>query len=206
MTRAHPALALAALSAAGWLCLAGPAAAQQPAGPHPGAAPQQEVVFSPWTKMCAPPAQAQGKLICMTVKEARFDTGQFVAGVALIEEAGVAKKLVRITIPLGMQIQFGTRMIIDNGQAMTSPYATCVQNGCMADYEVDETFIAQMKKGQQVLLQGINTTGHASSYAIPLADFAKAQEGEGSDPKAFEAQQKKFWEEKLKARAVQGQK
>lgn len=205
VTRAAGAGRIAVMTVA--LLGSAPALAQQVPGAVPGTAGQHEVIYSPWTKMCAPPAQAQGKLICMTVKEARFETAQFVAGLALIEEGGVAKKLLRVTIPLGMQIEYGTRLIVDNGQALTSPYATCVQNGCMADFEVDENFIAQMKKGQQVLLQGINTSGHASSYALPLNDFASANDGQPVDPKTFEEQQKKFWEERLKNRAAQqGQK
>ena len=43
------------------------------------------------------------------MKEARLQTGQFVAGAALIEKGG--QKLLRVTMPLGMQLMPGARSL-----------------------------------------------------------------------------------------------
>src|SRR5947209_12907245 len=48
--------------------------------------------YSPWTKFCGKD-NAQAKEVCLTVKEARLETGQFLAGAALIEQQGEEKKL-----------------------------------------------------------------------------------------------------------------
>ena len=45
------------------------------------------------------------------------------------------------------------------------------------------------------MLQGINLPGQAATYMLPLADFAKANEGPPTDPKKFEEDQKKLQEE-----------
>jgi invasion protein IalB len=181
-----------------------PKAPQQPAQQAPAApadqqaatppADQPPVVYSPWTKFCGKD-NAQAKEVCLTVKEARLETGQFLAGAALIEQQGEEKKLFRITLPLGMQLPQGTRMLLDKEQPLQGRYIVCLPNGCMADFDVNPDFVGKLKKGQQLVLQGINLPGQAASYMLPLADFAKANEGPPTDPKKFEEDQKKLQEE-----------
>jgi invasion protein IalB len=179
------------------------APAQQPAAPAAPAeqqaatppADQPPVVYSPWTKFCGKDNNPQAKEVCLTVKEARLETGQFLAGAALIEQSGEEKKLFRITLPLGMQIPQGTRMLLDKEEPMMGRYIVCLPNGCMADFDVTKDFVAKLKKGQQLVLQGINLPGQAASYLLPLADFAKANEGPATDPKKFEEDQKRLQEE-----------
>ena len=177
---------------------------QQPAQQQPGPADQQAaapaaeqppIVYSPWTKFCGKDNNPQAKEVCLTVKEARLETGQFLAGAALIEQQGDEKKLFRITLPLGMQIPQGTRMVLDKEQPITGRYIVCLPNGCMADFDVNAEFVGKLKKGQQIVLQGINLPGQAASYMLPLADFAKANEGPATDPKKFEEDQKKLQDE-----------
>jgi invasion protein IalB len=174
-------------------------AAPAPAPTLEAAAPstdQPPVIYSPWTKFCGKDQNnATAKEVCLTVKEARLETGQFLAGAALIEQAGEEKKLFRITLPLGMQLPQGTRMILDKEQPLTGRYIVCLPNGCMADFDVNAEFVGKLKKGQQLVLQGINLPGQAASYMLPLADFVKANEGPATDPKVFEEQQKKLQEE-----------
>ena len=166
-----------------------------PAEQHQAQGEQPPIVYSPWTKFCGKDNNPQAKEVCLTVKEARLETGQFLAGAALIEQTGEEKKLFRITLPLGMQLPQGTRMILDKEEPLTGRYIVCLPNGCMADFDVTKDFVGKLKKGQQIVLQGINLPGQAASYLLPLADFAKANEGPATDPKQFEADQKKLQEE-----------
>lgn len=182
--------------------------AQQQAPQQPGQQSENQqipVVYSPWTKFCGKDQQQNAKEVCLTVKEARLETGQFIAGAALIEQAGEPKKVFRITLPLGMQLAQGTRMIVDKDQPLTGRYVVCLPNGCMADFEVDAGFVGRLKKGQNLTLQGINLPGQAASYEIPLADFAKANDGPPTDPKVFEEQQRKLQDE-LQRRAEEARK
>ena len=123
----------------------------------------------------------------------------------LIEPEGQERKLLRITLPLGMQLVHGTRVIIDQNQPLTAPYVICFTNGCMADYEANADLIGKMKKGQGLVLQGINATGQPISMVMPLGDFAKAYDGPPTDPKVFEEQQKKLQDE-LQRRADEARK
>ena len=118
-----------------------------------------------------------------------------VVAAVLIEPDGDPKKVLRVTLPLGMSIQPGTRVIVDSGQPMTGPYVICFNNGCMADYEASGELIGKLKKGQGLVVQGINGAGQPISLVVPLGDFAKAYDGPPTDPKVFETQQKKLQDE-----------
>jgi invasion protein IalB len=200
--------------------------AQQPAPPaeHPATPPAQgqqgqqaqngqqpvQLIFSPWTKFClkgqpGQPPDPNAKQVCFTGKDARVESGQPVAAAVLIEPEGQERKLLRITMPLGMQLVHGTRVIIDQNQPMTAPYVICFTNGCMADYEANADMIAKLKKGQDLILQAINATGQPLSVVMPLSDFAKAYDGPPTDPKIFEEQQRKLQEE-LQRRADEARK
>ena len=62
-----------------------------------------------------------------------------------------------------------------------------------------------MKKGQGIIIEGINGAGQPISLVVPLTDFAKAYDGPPTDPKKFEEQQKQLQDE-LQKRAEEARK
>jgi invasion protein IalB len=177
--------------------------AQQPA---PGGDQQQvQLIYSPWTKFCLKGQDADAKQVCFTGKDARIESGMPVVAAVLIEPEGEPKKILRVTLPLGMQLVHGTRVIVDQNQPMTAPYVICFTNGCMADYDASGDMIPKMKTGQGLVVQAINSTGQPISLVLPLNDFAKAYDGPPTDPKVFEEQQKKLQDE-LQLRADEARK
>ena len=173
---------------------------QQQAQPE---APQ--LIYSPWTKFCLKGQEAKPKQVCFTGKDGRVESGQPVVAAVLIEPENEPRKILRVTLPLGMSLQPGTRVIIDQGQPMQGPYVICFNNGCMADYEASDALIGAMKKGQGLVVQGINGAGQAISLVLPLNDFAKAYDGPPTDPAIFEKQQKEL-QEKLQGLAEKARK
>jgi invasion protein IalB len=188
----------------------------QPKGAPPAAAPapapqgdaqqgEPQLIFSPWTKFCLKGQEANAKQVCFTGKDGRVESGMPVVAAVIIEPENEPKKVLRVTLPLGMSIQPGTRVIVDGGQPMTGPYVICFANGCMADYEASGELIGKLKKGQGLVVQGINGAGQPISLVLPLGDFGKAYDGPPTDPKVFEEQQKKLQDE-LQKRAEDARK
>jgi invasion protein IalB len=181
---------------------------QQQAQPQPpqqqAGADQPQLMYSPWLKVCGKGPETNNKQVCVLTKDGRLENGMPVAIVQLFEPEGEAKVL-RVTVPLGMQLQHGTRMFIDQGQPSQSPYKICFPVGCMSDYAVTDDMIANMKKGQQIVVQAINMQGTPISLPLPLNDFAKAYDGPPTDPKVVEEQQRKLQEE-LQKRAEDARK
>ncbi len=178
-----------------------PQAQQAPAAPAagaPSAEQQQQVqlIYAPWTKFCLKGQDANAKQVCFTGKDGRIESGQPVIAAVIIEPEGEPKKILRVTLPLGMQLVHGTRIIVDNNPPLQSPYVICFANGCMSDYEATPELINNMKKGQNLVVQAINANGAPLTLPLPLAgEFAKAYDGPPTDPKVFEETQRKLQEE-----------
>jgi invasion protein IalB len=189
--------------------------AQQAAPPAAGGAPpaaggqpaadQVQLIYAPWTKFCLKGQDANAKQVCFTGKDGRIESGQPVIAAVIIEPEGEPKKILRVTLPLGMQLVHGTRVIVDGNPPTQAPYVICFQNGCMSDYDLTPELLGNMKKGQNLVVQAINSNGAPLTLPLPLAEFAKAYDGPPTDPKVFEETQKKLQEE-LQKRAEEARK
>ncbi len=170
-----------------------PAAQQAPPAGAPAAAAQPadqqvQLIYAPWTKFCLKGQDANAKQVCFTGKDGRIESGQPVIAAVIIEPEGEPKKILRVTLPLGMQLVHGTRVIVDANPPAQSPYVICFANGCMSDYDFT-----------------INSNGAPLTLPLPLGEFAKAYDGPPTDPKVFEETQKKLQEE-LQKRAEEARK
>src|SRR6195952_2679389 len=181
-----------------------PAAGAPAAGAQP-ADQQIQLIYAPWTKFCLKGQDAGAKQVCFTGKDGRIESGQPVIAAVIIEPEGEPKKILRVTLPLGMQLVHGTRVIVDANPPAQSPYVICFANGCMSDYDVTPELLANMKKGQNLVVQAINSNGAPLTLPLPLGEFAKAYDGPPTDPKVFEENQKKLQEE-LQKRAEEARK
>jgi invasion protein IalB len=148
---------------------------------------QVQVIASPWTRYCAKGPTEQSseiktKEVCFTASDGHLTSGQKLVIALLIEPKGSDTKLLRVTLPLGVALVPGARIVIDEKEAMTAPYEVCLpQNGCMADYKADGDLIEKLKNGRSLAIQAFEK-GRAISFTLPLAGFAKAFDGPASDP------------------------
>jgi invasion protein IalB len=173
-----------------------PAQGGQQQGAAQPADQQIQLIYAPWTKFCLKGQDANAKQVCFTGKDGRIESGQPVIAAVIIEPEGEPKKILRVTLPLGMQLVHGTRIIVDSNPPLQQPYVICFQNGCMSDYEATPELINSMKKGQNLVVQAINANGAPLTLPLPLAgEFQKAYDGPPTDPKVFEETQKKLQEE-----------
>jgi invasion protein IalB len=177
--------------------------AQQPAPPAPPAqapvaAAIPQFVSSPWVKLC----EAQPKKICVTRTLLRTTQGAPAALAEFAEPEG-SPKILRITLPLGMLLEYGTRILIDQVQQpyATAKFVTCLE-GCITFYPVSDDLQDKMKKGKTLNVQAVNLNNAPMNFPLPLDSFAKAIDGPATDPKAYEEQQKKFQEELQKHAAT----
>ncbi len=154
-------------------------APQQPAQQQPAQQPtpaEPQLIFSPWVKLCNKDPAPNSKQICVTVKDGRIESGLLVVSVALIEMEGEQRKLVRVSMPYGVALQHGTRLIVDQDTPATSPFVTCLPpvvppGGCIADYEASVDMINRMKKGKMLTVQAIHMNGQPMSPQLALERF-----------------------------------
>jgi invasion protein IalB len=160
--------------------------AQQAATAETHSQQQMQLIFSPWARYCTKglteeSSEIGAKKVCFTAADGHLTTGQRLAIALLIEPQGGDKKLLRVTLPLGVALVPGARVVIDEKEAMTAPYVVCLpKNGCMADYEADADLIEKLKKGRSLAIQAFDRR-RPISFTLPLAGFAKAYDGPASD-------------------------
>ena len=124
----------------------GPNAGQAQAAPSESVqngSHQVHLIASPWTRYCAKglteeSSEIRTKEVCFTASDGHLTSGQKLVIALLIEPEGGDTKLLRVTLPLGVALVPGARIVIDEKEAMTAPYVVCLpKNGCMADCQAD---------------------------------------------------------------------
>ena len=148
-----------------------------------------------WTKVCGKDQNTNTE-ICYTTRDFVSDQGQPVLALAVYDVKGQQpQKVVRFVMPLGLLLQPGLRFAVDQGQAIAGRYVMCLPNGCFAEAQVKDDFIAAIKKGNNLNVSVQNQRGRELTFAVPAAGFGKAFDGPPIDPKVLEEQQKKLQEE-----------
>jgi invasion protein IalB len=172
--------------------------AQSVPGPNAGhaqqAAPAEihdqrpvQLIFSAWARYCTQglteqTSEIRAKKVCFTAADGHLASGQKLVIALLIEPEGRDTKMLRVTLPLGVALIPGSRIAIDEKEAMTAPYFVCLpKNGCMADYKADAALIETLKSGQSLAIQAFDK-GRPVSFTLPLTGFAKAYDGPAGDP------------------------
>jgi invasion protein IalB len=174
-------------------------ATSQPAAPPAAAPPQgadiakQHFIFSPWTKICGKdgPEGTNARDVCAVLTEARVPSGQIAVSASLVEPRDGSQKTLRVTLPLGVRLPYGTRILIDQSAPLQSNYLMCLV-GCFSDYEAKPDMVDKLKKGQTLTVQAINPGGYQISVDVPLMDFAKAYDGPPTDQKVLIERERKL--------------
>jgi invasion protein IalB len=148
---------------------------------------QVQVMSSPWRRYCAngvaeQSSEIRGKEVCFIASDGHLASGQKLVIALLIEPKGNGTKLLRVTLPLGVALVPGARVVIDEEETMTAPYIVCLsQNGCMADFKANADLIDKLKRGHTLAIQAFDK-GKPIGFTLPLTGFAKAYGGPPSDP------------------------
>lgn len=135
------------------------------------------LAYSPWTKFCI-------KDTCFTGSDARTECSIAVAAV-VFARTDEAKKNLRVTLPRSVNVEHGVRISIDQSQPIKLPFTQCYPNGCIADYEAGPELINQLKHGQMLVVEAMDSAAAPISRSLPLLHFSDAYDGPALEPKTF---------------------
>ena len=176
---------------------AAPAAGAAGAAGTPADAAIPPLIYSNWTKICGKGPEAGAKTVCQIGKDGRLESGVPVISAVIIEMEGEQKKVLQVTLPPGVLLPRGTRVVIDRDEpaAIIGSFLVCANGGCIAQLEATNDTVAKLKKGQQLFVQAYNMAQNVMTLSLPLGDFAKAYDGPPTDPKELEEKNKKLQDE-----------
>ena len=181
---------------------ASPASAQKaPAKKAPAAAGKEADAKkqSAWVKLCEtakmrkPQADKKKKpeiitkKICLTHHE-RLDaqSGIVMVSAAIRKVEGDTKERLLIMVPLGMALPAGVQAKIDDQKTpIKLRYTLCHAGGCTAETEATPAIIAQLKKGNRMIVAAVNATGRPFYAPVPLVGFSKTYGGKPIDNRAY---------------------
>lgn len=162
-----------------------------------GRQPARDLTYSDWTKLCFKGVQdAEAKMVCRTTIDGRWDTGQIVLRVDLIERVDAPAKRLQIFVPSGFFLQPGVRLTVDKGNSMNVPYTVCLDNGCVAATVADTSFVHALEAGRSLSIEGVNSNLVTVISSLPLDNFAKAYQG--APAQVFEQKLEGNWEQPTK--------
>ena len=168
----------------------GPAFGQQPAKSENGPASEtpagqefalrgqraaRDIKYSDWRKFCF---KVPGtNMVCRTSISGTFETGQSAVRIDLIEREGDKASRLQMFLPVGLYLQAGVKVTIDQGTAYRIPYVWCLTNTCIAADLANPALIKEMETGQTLQLEVVDSSVLAVTTALPVSQFAAVRQG-----------------------------
>ena len=153
-------------------------ASEKPAGQEfalRGQRAAREIKYGDWSKFCF---KTPGTgMVCRTSISGTFETGQSAVRIDLIEREGDRATRLQMFLPVGLYLQAGVKVTIDQGAAYRIPYVWCLTNTCIAADLADPRLIREMETGQTLQLEVVDSNVFAVTTALPINQFAAVRQG-----------------------------
>ena len=135
----------------------------------------RQIKYGDWQKYCfKTPGSNQ---VCRTTISGVFDTGQSAVRADLIEREGEGKPRLQLFLPVGLYLQAGVKLTVDQGKPHQIPYVWCLTNTCIAANVADAALIREMEKGPKLQLDVVDSSVQSVSTTLPLGQFASVRQG-----------------------------
>ena len=178
----------------------------QKASPKSGAAAEQarsgpapihlklEPAQPDWTKVCGKGSASKGET-CYTTRDFVSGDGRRTLSVAVYDvKAPQPRKVVRFLMPLGLLLQPGIRFQVGKEKPTSGRYGVCIPNGCFAEAQVKDEFVASLRKGAVLNVAARNQQQQVVTLTVPTAGFEEAYLGDPIDPQVLAQRQKSLLE------------
>lgn len=148
-------------------------------------APASELVVQGWSQRCVEEkaeeksGKKSGKKSCavferIDVKESGLRLAEFAIGFTDDKEKEKGMALGKITLPLGIMIDPGISMKIEDGKPFVFRPAFCTNEGCITFVNLDKDILNSMKKAKKITFDFKTADGRDASLAMSLVGFDKA--------------------------------
>ena len=164
-------------SARGWLIAAALSAVL--AGALGGTAAAQGTVKSvhaDWQVRCDTPPGAQGEQCALIQSVTAEDRPNVGLTVIVLKTADQKSRLMRVLAPLGVLLPSGLGLKIDKTDVGRAGFVRCLPNGCVAEVQMDENLMKQLRTGQAATFIIFQTPEEGIGIPMSLKGF-----GEGFD-------------------------
>jgi invasion protein IalB len=135
----------------------------------------RDISYSPWRKLCF--EDTLGKTVCRTTTSGSWDTGQTAVRIDLIERKGDNATRVQIFLPVGLYLQAGVKLTVDDEAGAHIPYSWCLTNTCVAGNLLAPRLLQAMESGRKLTLEVVDSNLLTIATTVSLDQFAAAHKG-----------------------------
>jgi invasion protein IalB len=133
------------------------------------------IEYSDWRKFCF--KTPGSNTVCRTTIAGTFETGQSAVRIDLIERDGDKAARLQLFLPVGLYLQAGVKLTVDQGGSYRIPYVWCLTNTCIAADLAEPQLLKEMETGQKLLLEVVDSSLIAVSTTLPLNQFVPVWQG-----------------------------
>lgn len=172
--------------------IAAAAVALAPVAAHAQSEGAQQQPESAWIKVCEKEPTTD-RDVCVVTQEIRNQDGAFLASAGVRMYADEDEKMTFILgLPLGMLLEPGIRVQVDEGEQISAKYGICFPTGCFAETEIDTAYVDSLKKGNVLTVLAISGRGQTVPFRMSLLGFTKTFDGDPIDPEVLAETQKRL--------------
>ena len=133
------------------------------------------IKYSDWSKVCFKTPGTN--MVCRTSISGTFETGQSAVRIDLIEREGDKAARLQLFLPVGLYLQAGVKITIDQGTPFRIPYVWCLTNTCIAADLAEPRLLKDLEAGNTLLLEVVDSSVLTVSTSLPLSQFAAVRQG-----------------------------
>jgi len=79
-----------------------------------------------------------------------------------------------VQLPLGLNLQAGAKLQVDDGKSIDLPIQTCENSGCYASIPISPEMLNALRSGKQLKIIFQDLAKEAIAIPMPLTDFTAA--------------------------------
>ena len=133
-------------------------------------------VHGDWQIRCDMPPGAQGEQCALIQSVTAEDRPNVGLTVIVLKTADQKSRLMRVLAPLGVLLPSGLGLKIDATDVGRAGFVRCLPNGCVAEVQMDDNLLKQLRGGQQATFIIFQTPEEGIGIPMSLKGF-----GEGFD-------------------------
>jgi invasion protein IalB len=145
-------------------------------GTQAGAQGTVKSVHGDWQIRCDTPPGAQGEQCALIQSVTAEDRPNVGLTVIVLKTADQKSRLMRVLAPLGVLLPSGLGLKIDQTDVGRAGFVRCLPNGCVAEVQMDENLLKQLRSGQAATYIIFQTPEEGIGIPMSLKGF-----GEGFD-------------------------
>jgi invasion protein IalB len=167
------------------------------AAPADGAAASRQSSEDAWVKLCMKSEETDDKEICLINHEGlEPNTGMVLVAAAVRKMEGEESQqlLIRIPTAYSLVIPAGVQIRIDEAQPIQLQYSICFPTSCQVQMELTDELYQSLRKGNEMVVAGMNMQEKTMGFPVPLTGFSKADDGPPVDNAKYEEQRRQLME------------